>query len=557
MSVYVCRHYFGHVFPKVEDLQAHYESCIFKNGPILYTENKLIKLGKSAKEQINNEYYPVRIAPEHSHHRHHNPLHHSTDHTSPVMSNNSNAASSRAYREVEIEAPPVQNTGVFHYYIYEDIPTTKTFNLMYSFGLDFSVNTLIINSHRNVSDFKAFFNPDTFDEEQFKKYSSLYTLFLPEKESESFTAFRKNLGNKIGINDAKAASHNEVLIAATSESDVIGKFVWTEIAFLVVPASQLMDYPATPTQESYYKRSASKPDRELMQDLTRMEAEKKKNFKERLLDDVKENRINSLHSWMGEIHGTPVSIEELQDISQTLDFMMEELEKKKREVRYQRNKEMEVIKKEIQENRKYNNELRHILIQKEKKIKQMDEMLEKDKKTARTKFDRAIKNKIDECDQVYMNKKREIEQDISINQANQLRLQLQIEQFRGEVDHQRTTTGKTRQEYDDACSRMKKLEQELSELTLKEKDTMKDVFKDSGLGIGAPKLSDFSCISCKTRNKDVVFLPCRHMLKCRACCVNVKEGSTKCDDCKLVIQKTMEVKKVEYKLPFDELLGKK
>lgn len=136
MSVYVCRHYFGHVFPQLEGLQSHYEHCIFKNGPILYADNKRIKLGKSAKEQITNEYYPVPMsqssASGQSHQRHSNPAPYPIDQVVPIFSD-SIATISRAHREVEIEAPRTENKDVFHYYIYEDIPTTKTFNLMYSF----------------------------------------------------------------------------------------------------------------------------------------------------------------------------------------------------------------------------------------------------------------------------------------------------------------------------------------------------------------------------------------------------------------------------------------
>jgi len=561
MDAYVCMYYFGHVFTTVIDLENHHKQCIFNKGPALYMDKKRIKLGKASKEQIINEYYPNNVI-QSSNQQTTNNVPPTTNNSfveigAPVstISNPINNISNghKIHIEPEIIQTNTDNTNVFSYYIFEDIQTLRTFNLTYCFGVEFSVNTFVIKAHKDINEFQDFFTEENFDKKKFELYAALFTLFIPEQEAQSFSYFQKTLGKKIGFDDSKANSHNEVLIAATPDSEVIGKFVKTEIAFLVIPASILFGRSVPTNNNGYYKKIDTKKDKDLNFDPNKIGIEKKKSYKTRLMEDVKESSTTNLIAWMAELQNAQISIPELQDLSRTLDFICEEFENKKKEDRFERNKEMEMLKKEIQENRKFNNELRQILNQKEKKIQQLEENLERDKKNAKSKFDKALKNKLDECEKVFVIKKEELEQEVTISNYNRDTLQLQVRDIKIEVSGLKKKITENNQELEELIKKNKKLEDELKEII----DKAENALKDTGLGIGAPKLSDFTCNCCKVRNKQVVFLPCRHMLRCANCSVNLLEGSSKCEECSCIIENKMEVKKIEYKIPFDEILIRK
>jgi len=410
-----------------------------------------------------------------------------------------------------------------------------------------------IHSHHEVTEFGNFFIEEEFDKLKFKNCASLYSLFSPETDTQSFTYFRKSLGNKIGINKTKAESHNELLVVATPDTDVVGKFIpANNIAFLVLPASQLLNIIFIPRKESFYKKAELNNQRDAISD-TKIEAEKKKTFKEKLFENVDQSKIQSLLAWMNELHTAQVSITELQDLSQALDMVTEELEEKQRKERLEKNKQAELVRKEIQEKRMYINELRTLLNQKEKKIQQVEENLARDKKNAKNKYDRALKAKLDESDKMFAIKKEDIEQEISSISLDKEKLNFKVTSLNSEVLELQKVLESSSKELTELSSKIKKLEEESNELTRREKDSL----KDTGISQGVPKLSDFTCLSCKSRNKEVVFLPCRHMLWCEACAKNVKIGSSKCKECDKVIRSKMTIAKIEYKIPFDDILNKK
>jgi len=563
-QAYVCKYYFGHVFQTGFELDEHLPDCIFNKGPVLYPNEKRITLGKSSKDEIMKESCPNR------------PIHYQNlqmippapqnnhivviDEKSPKKLNDvSTSLVTTTKTEILCQKAEYENNfqdgddDIFHYYVFEDIPTRSNFHLLYSFGIEFAKNMFKIESHHEITEFGNFFAEQEFDRAKFKSYASLYSLFSPATDTQSFNFFRKSLGNKIGINKTRAESHNEVLVVVTPDSENIGKFVpANNIAFLVVPASQLLNLIQMPGKESFYKKSEFRNQKDSLPD-PKVEAEKKKTFKEKLFENIDPSKIQSLISWMTELQNSQVSITELQDLSQALDMVTEELEHKQRKERLEKNKQAELIKKEIQEKRMYINELRQLLNQKEKEIQQAEEVLIRDKNNARAKYERTLQSKLDECDKIFTIKKEEIEHEISSISSYKEKLSLSIASLSSDVQQLQKAYEASTKELSDLNTKLERLAEESSDLTRKEKDSL----KDTGISQGIPKLSDFTCVSCKKRNKEVIFLPCRHMLWCNECVKSLKKaGSQKCKECDRVIKSKMIIEKVEYKIPFDEILNK-
>ena len=554
-------YYFGHVFKEKSELNKHQTQCIFNQGPVIYNDDTRIILGKTSKEDIMNEHFPNRQKVQNQQFIEKNSqpviyvpaVQNLKVQEAPIEPQTFSPFSfPKPSGEIEPQHSVQEKKRAFRYYELNDKPTNRKFNLLYSFGIELSINSLTIIEHKNVQSYSNFFNPDCFNKDVFTRYASMYTLFDPNAELSSFTYFRNTLGKMIGIDNTKAASHNEVFIVATPDSDVVGKFVWTEVAFLIVPASLIYDHATIPVQGSFYKKQdIQHHDRD--KSTVKVEVKKAKTYKEKLLEDIHDGKINNVPVWIGELQNATLSIDELQDVSQTLDFIQEELEKKKKEHRFQRNKEMDAIKKEIVENRKFNNELRQLLNSKEKKIQQTEENLQDRKEKARLKFDRLLKAKLDERESTYLCAKEEIDHEVSENESLLARIEINIGNINNKLEELESVRVENHRQESDLENKAKKLEEELKQLSIKERTAL----KDTGLGLGAPKLSDFSCSSCKVNNKDVVFLPCRHMWRCKGCSLNVREGITRCESCGLIISKMIKVNKVEYKIPFDEILAKR